>query len=804
MIRFYDITPAQGDPAAPTGPYPETYGVEMTNTNVNETFIDAGGSSVPVTMAAILADLADDNCISCAYWMDTRYTTQLLDYYKKYTQQEALPDASATYDPAYINQFVDFINFIQTQNSNYSIDIYLDLNIISQTPSEARAIVDYLRDGDINGVTDITVAGVELSNEVYFNWARDLAGFALFNDYWAYVTGDVTWGDYTNDLGVLTHFTTITVDNPVSYAEYVMRPELYDNTATTYDPSHDFFAALKASPPVNIGLPAENPNGSDLVYGPDESDDYLLGGSDAWNVQLRSHYDDMFSPGVPLFDAVILHNYFQGSKYKDLILNNLCPKYPTYPGWSTPPFCLYSGICDPYGEWRYDVNDFRLEDAFNEFLGLTDPPPAWDAVVNLSDLFKGDPIDPDAGLPGYFNLLKEGINDLDAYGLQFGAGYDNDKQLWATEYNNKPTTSNMTNQESALMDIFLNNYPDGLLLFEWSLFNIRINSNALYHKDFFTASHLHAYAGGGGSCLLTIADCGDFKSFVNPSGVPSPIDPDPYKVPGPEPDENLYLRRTSYWSMKLISEINKQDLYYLHSNYLMPTGNPNVPPTLFRDPGFDYIVLFISNMKEGPQYITINPSSIAPYIFPAFLGFDDYVTINEVQVDRNYMSSGMSNMFDINTCYNCVKDLDIISDNPHPYDIYGITPTFNRPVEYLADIPDGIRFYMDGNSFGYVTIPILKIPERAGQTNQENKSDLIEIAPNPTNSSIKFWSDEPGVLNNDDYKITITSSTGQVMIEGNWKVYEDIDVTSLPSGIYFVNISTTGIPVTIKKLIKSS
>ena len=201
----------------------------------------------------------------------------MLDYYKKYTQQEALPDASATYDPAYINQFVDFINFIQTQNSNYSIDIYLDLNIISQTPSEARAIVDYLRDGDINGVTDITVAGVELSNEVYFNWARDLAGFALFNDYWAYVTGDVTWGDYTNDLGVLTHFTTITVDNPVSYAEYVMRPELYDNTATTYDPSHDFFAALKASPPVNIGLPAENPNGSDLVYGPDESDDYLLG-----------------------------------------------------------------------------------------------------------------------------------------------------------------------------------------------------------------------------------------------------------------------------------------------------------------------------------------------------------------------------------------------------------------------------------------------------------------------------------------------------------------------------------------------
>lgn len=64
-----------------------------------------------------------------------------------------------------------------------------------------------------------------------------------------------------------------------------------------------------------------------------------------------------------------------------------------------------------------------------------------------------------------------------------------------------------------------------------------------------------------------------------------------------------------------------------------------------------------------------------------------------------------------------------------------------------------------------------------------------------------MWS---SVLNNDDYKITITSSTGQVMIEGNWKVYEDIDVTSLPSGIYFVNISTTGIPVTIKKLIKSS
>ena len=50
-------------------------------------------------------------------------------------------------------------------------------------------IIKYLRDSTINHIYPLSVVGVEMGNEPYFDYARLIMGWESFEDYWDYLNG---------------------------------------------------------------------------------------------------------------------------------------------------------------------------------------------------------------------------------------------------------------------------------------------------------------------------------------------------------------------------------------------------------------------------------------------------------------------------------------------------------------------------------------------------------------------------------------------------------------------------------------
>lgn len=69
--------------------------------------------------------------------------------------------------------------------------------------------------------------------------------------------------------------------------------------------------------------------------------------------------------------------------------------------------------------------------------------------------------------------------------------------------------------------------------------------------------------------MLLDADCGDFRNY---GLIPSDYNGDRY-----------FMKRTGYYTMSLLSEIIKNDLEYVRSNFTIGILNRNVQPTVFID-----------------------------------------------------------------------------------------------------------------------------------------------------------------------------------------------------------------------------
>jgi len=180
IIRYYDITNETLDPD------------ELTN-NIQ--------ADDPVYMQSIINDLDIDGddldvngeCEHCDEWMDDiNYKSNLESAANVYFQQENdLPFLDQ--QQLYIDQFIALVDYIQNREG-YIIDVIIDLNVISESASQCRKIVDYLKNPDPkpeggNGVTNINIAGVEMGNECNLKWAQDIMGFNEFDDYWYFING---------------------------------------------------------------------------------------------------------------------------------------------------------------------------------------------------------------------------------------------------------------------------------------------------------------------------------------------------------------------------------------------------------------------------------------------------------------------------------------------------------------------------------------------------------------------------------------------------------------------------------------
>ncbi len=189
-------------------------------------------------------------CDHCHEWMDVNYQGNLETAAKDYFQQENdLPLLDQ--QQLYIDQFIALVDYIQNREG-YTIEVIIDLNVISESATQCRRIIDYLQNSAPiveggNGVTSINIAGVEMGNECNLKWAQDIMGFNEFDDYWYFINGKGL-GDIAGD-----YFSEDYRDNWITpYYEYVFNE--------TFQDDHDFIGEFKNDPlfECKVGIPAAN------------------------------------------------------------------------------------------------------------------------------------------------------------------------------------------------------------------------------------------------------------------------------------------------------------------------------------------------------------------------------------------------------------------------------------------------------------------------------------------------------------------------------------------------------------------
>jgi len=279
-------------------------------------FDKTDGSMENYDVPYVLANLDDDDL---EIWMDSNRVEHFQNYVGKCLVQDSIPDSVR-----YIDDFIDLIHFIEDNNAGHTVKVIVCLNILSETASECKNIIEYLKDNEV------TVAYAEMGNECYADIFEQAMGFSVFNDYYDYLRGE-NWAGY--DTAVFT-----------------------DAMLADHDYLHTFKSGLFSV--CKVALVAEGLGSDYDLFSPDP----YTGGSRtdyAWNDSLYTKYSDtiVITPlGYPharkAFDAVIIHPYYAKHSWDSCAIDNLDVSYA----------CGDTAT----DQWQYDTYDSRLADAFSE------------------------------------------------------------------------------------------------------------------------------------------------------------------------------------------------------------------------------------------------------------------------------------------------------------------------------------------------------------------------------------------------------------------------------------------------------
>ena len=191
-----------------------------------------GDDDAPST-TSIISNMIDGVCNGCGAvgtgWMEAKFVGDFEDFYNKAAAQPTFDPADYGTGmeldrPLYINQCIDLIGQIESANPGHVVDVIYVVNIQTQTADDVLAVIDYLRDHDVH------VTGIEMGNEVYFDFHALSMGLDDFPDYWNYING-VNFGDL----------------------EDILPADVYAD--------HDYIGKLKGNADyydLKIGLPAQN------------------------------------------------------------------------------------------------------------------------------------------------------------------------------------------------------------------------------------------------------------------------------------------------------------------------------------------------------------------------------------------------------------------------------------------------------------------------------------------------------------------------------------------------------------------
>ena len=176
------------DPAEPEGMWNGGYGFSWEELVVFYDKTD-GDDDAPST-TSIISNMIDGVCNGCGAvgtgWMEAKFVGDFEDFYNKAAAQPTFDPADYGTGmeldrPLYINQCIDLIGQIESANPGHVVDVIYVVNIQTQTADDVLAVIDYLRDHDVH------VTGIEMGNEVYFDFHALSMGLDDFPDYWNYI-----------------------------------------------------------------------------------------------------------------------------------------------------------------------------------------------------------------------------------------------------------------------------------------------------------------------------------------------------------------------------------------------------------------------------------------------------------------------------------------------------------------------------------------------------------------------------------------------------------------------------------------
>ena len=688
-------------------------------------------------------------------WIYSEDVEDFITIVNHYIQQIAYDPADyTTYagqedEPLYINEFIKLIEKIETDN-DYTVDVIICLDVINETAEQCRAIIEYLQD---NELYNVTIAGIELGNEIYSKFYGRCMGFDLYGEiglgykttfehYWDFING----GDYSS-FGFTSDFDLTAV----------LPAEMLVSGA------HDYLDVFKGKTDIDlysikIGIPAQN-NGNGFAFLTGTDDYFFAGGpTDDWNEDLYDHYDEEIFWGSGYryaFNAVILHPYYTASNYVD-------PDDPLNTNWYDIPLCLDG---DPYtGLWDYAAYDEDLRCAFDGIIGIDDLEGNFREVITTRH--------------------KEAYQEHN-FKLHFEETGDDRKELWTTEWNILDKVHGIPLDVQQRLSIYSNSFVHAYFLQEWFLRNIKINFQTTYFKEnFFTYATIQNYLGGSTIDLANPADQQDqieLGIIENDCGV--------------DKIDNYYVAKTTYHEMKLLSAISSNDLEYLPLNGVIFTGNINLVPTMFVDESEGLLYCFYSNVKGTIQNYVFDPENLI-----SFYPYADIVLLNQspaniycLDATQLYSNSGKSSLFDYNTSYDACGE---IGTYPNRFELFSISEFENDP-DCSGDIPTGgVCVTVPAYSCGYFTIPMSPFEMRLG-----DNSDIFKVLPNPASTGFRIRN-KVGLELLEELHLKIFNNQGEEIMQLMYENEEFVNIETLPVGVYYVTLTNKKGETETQKLIK--
>lgn len=676
------------------------------------------------TYADILAD--GDTAIYLSEWIDDSYIEEYVKYWDRWVNQN---DLDSTHK--YIDDFIEMVKKIEIENGT-SVKVVYCLNIFSNTATQCVDIIKYLRDSTINHIYPVTVVGVEMGNEPYFDYTRLIMGWESFEDYWDYLNG---------------------VNSVDAVYENVLGDSLWND--------HDFIGAFKNHLLFTcpVGIPAENLHDPDkALVAPNEVDDGLRSIDENWNSKLREKYNvkEFILEAMPAkryaFDAVILHPYYDTNNWDSIPLENLDSTY----------VCNLDDTITTNDEWLFDTFDERLESTFDTIR------------MNFRKFIKV--------------RYKESYDDHRDT-LLFQPGASHPKDLWVTEWNFKDQDKKYRPGQLNRVGVFSHGFMHGYVVFEWFIKDIKLNYDSGYRTGFHTLSTFHNLAGGGTNAMIHPATNQELDTLGK------------LIYPYDEPEDssfsrNYLIKMTTWFAFELLSEIPKNDLKLLQTNYTIGSKSVNVQPTVFINPEQNFLYIYFSNIRDTTQLYTINTSgTVGVYVDGGKIQVVDTAEIFCIDALKPYSTSGKGNgtLYKLNETYALAADTTC--SEPYPWEI--------RKIDTLINEPWGdslLTLTAPAYTFGYFRIPIrayypLKLDE------VDSHYDL-KVYPNPTNNAVTLIGLQDNSVIQGKLQVKVITITGSICLETEALSGQRLDISSLSYGVYQIIIKFEDGNVAVGKLIK--